>query len=69
MVSFETILTTLCQIRDQPKSTLINARNLNCFSYIYDASKRIFNVDKGREMKRVSELICSGETVVDMYAG
>ncbi|GMS80161.1 hypothetical protein PENTCL1PPCAC_2336, partial [Pristionchus entomophagus] len=37
--------------------------------YIYDASKRVFNIDKTREMKRISEFDCHGEIVVDMYAG
>ncbi|GMT10758.1 hypothetical protein PFISCL1PPCAC_2055, partial [Pristionchus fissidentatus] len=37
--------------------------------YIYDASKRVFNIEKAKEMKRISEFDCHGETVVDMYAG
>ncbi|KAE9421618.1 hypothetical protein Angca_006384, partial [Angiostrongylus cantonensis] len=37
--------------------------------FVYDASKRVFNNKKTREMQRISEWDCHGETVVDMYAG
>lgn len=37
--------------------------------YIYDASKRAFNIEKTIEMKRIADFDCHGETVVDMYAG
>uniref|UniRef100_A0A1I7X0Z8 tRNA(Phe) (4-demethylwyosine(37)-C(7)) aminocarboxypropyltransferase n=1 Tax=Heterorhabditis bacteriophora TaxID=37862 RepID=A0A1I7X0Z8_HETBA len=37
--------------------------------YIYDASKRVFNNTKKKEMQRISEWDCHGETVIDMYAG
>ncbi|VDP17459.1 unnamed protein product [Heligmosomoides polygyrus] len=37
--------------------------------FLYDASKRVFNNKKLREMQRISEWDCHGETVVDMYAG
>ncbi|CAI4222642.1 unnamed protein product [Auanema sp. JU1783] len=37
--------------------------------YNYDASKRVFNNSKNREMQRIASWDCHAEIIVDMYAG